>query len=365
MQRKPNDRRNQGDRRNQNNKSNFRNKPFDPHSWISRASHSDYLTEELDNEQVKIDNGANQDYFPQNIITPFNPNGSQRKFLSTLFGKHNVDLMSETIMMGQMGLIDNKCPSLSNPEKTYKQIDPYTGNYYCTDEPLKTNDKRISTTSRDKTTVKCDVTEEAYLSEGTYQCFPKILRGKFHCPTDGHPENGKLVVLNDGTGICIPSNSYYDDGGLLGISLGNDEIDEEKFDKYLKLYKTMKLNKFKKINQLNGLFKMYDLSTLKERLHEQRLTKILGDKINSPNDLQTANAALYLYAKKLNIIPKTFNKWNSFFTFNKNSPITMLTTTGAGMIGGASKLGKKMSSHKRLNQDIKKIRDYNLIREEL
>ena len=282
----------------------------------------DYLTEGWDEQQERIDAGVNRDFLPQNIITPFYPQNSQRKFLDNFFGRKHTDMMSKIIALADLGLIDNKCPSLEHPERKYTRIDPYTGTQYCT-----YGDKAYQDTLNDPlaSEKQCGPHETSVISQGKYTCVDQILRGEFNCPNPERPGDTKLVRLPDGTGICVPRNSSFDNGDLTGLSLGNEQFDINRLKRFLELYREMDFKRRKSINNLNGIFKMYNPTTLHEKLSQSRFMRSLADEIHGKEDVEMANIGLYLHARSLNIIPQTFGKWNSFFSFNQQRPMQVLS----------------------------------------
>ena len=315
----------------------------------------------LTREQEKIDDSVNREYQPQNIITPFYPNGDQRKFLSELFGRAQIDMMTATMTMADLGLIDHECPPLNHPDRKYRRLDPYTGNFYCTLDPTEEKtrlEEGIGSMEAPTGENACDeTTQTEAISEFKRICVPKIIRGQFSCPPADRPADIKIAVLRDGTGICIPKNSSFGNNDLFGMANANEPFTQDDLMKYIALYRNMGFKRRKAISQLNGIYRMYDHKLLRERLTSNNFLSALGESIGSEDNRQAANVALYLYARDLNIISPSFNTWSQFFKFGDEGPVKLILRGrgAAGMSGGGNYMTENMTASGDLPGMIKNI----------
>lgn len=252
-----------------------------------------------------------EDFKIYSLITPPILNRSQNRFLKMIFGK-NLDKIEQTVLYSKMGIIKRRpCPpnyeNMTEEEKKKAEM-------FCEPRIKKSHEFLFGTPKE-----SCDLEKSTYYitPSGEGICIEgKPTYGFIQCPPENAPENTKLHILNDGTGICLPKDFDEDVSNYLGKTYTGPMIDTKKLTDFINIYKTYDPMK-ETILTLNEIFKKKNLSILKTSDVKKRVPFIDAFKtaIKDDKDVELANLALLMYAndmKDMDISGEYVFNWTNF-----------------------------------------------------
>ena len=135
------------------------------------------------------------------LVGPYTINSAQKRLLSYVIGKKQLDDMVLMNTLSHLGYIRSTCPSLGDSTKTETYVDPITGMVQCRrpfmQRKVAEGPKKCPQDSDDPLAL------ELYVSkDGKSYCSRPVVRGDFQCP-NGDINKTKRIVLGDGTGVCV------------------------------------------------------------------------------------------------------------------------------------------------------------------
>lgn len=230
------------------------------------------------------------------LVAPYSVNIAQRQQLAYLLGKNQVSNMEVLNALSYAGFINSSCPPVGAPNDTEEYINLITGKRQCR-KPMK-NRKQFYGIPPNGCPVKYGDPKaiEHYVDKWHRgQCRRPVLSGKFECDL-----NQKLVVLENGQGICVKDPYFSPDPFVFPRQLVYPAAENKKIMEYLTLYNRYNLD-LESILRLNNIFvgsepkKLTDVRVLLSNDPHNAIFSLVAGKLKKMTDVKSANNALLHY----------------------------------------------------------------------
>lgn len=282
---------------------------------INKALHSksDNMFQQYGQDQVLTD-----------FIAPYYINPFQRTMLSNIIGKKNVSDIEMFNALVYSNVIKTRC---GDNEDNY--LDPVTGKIQCrrkqkfTEKQTKMwNEFQCPQGNKDDPNYNPFAIEKYMDNFGQMKCRTPVLRGNNTCPpgttripgppdgssTDTYATLTDSVGLYNGTGVCVPEYTMnspgmypYDIIGLDNHPYLHGQDVYEKVKNYVNMFEGVGLN-YGMIKDLNKILKnsKYTADFRDKIIKQPSLIPLqfISQHINTDDDLQIANTALFEVAKR-------------------------------------------------------------------
>jgi hypothetical protein len=138
------------------------------------------------------------------FVSPYFLTPAERKTLEILFGPKSSQIAMNAALR-RSGIVNSECP----PDME-KYIDVMKGQIQCRPKfrrLIKTADKDKCKYGYAGDPLAIEPYTDAY---GNTKCRKPVMRGYFECPPPDHPVHTEMVVLPDGTGMCVEPKTNLD-----------------------------------------------------------------------------------------------------------------------------------------------------------